>query len=156
MTNRSTGKCPFSIVYTKMPNIVLDIAALPKSQSKAASTLADQFTSLLFDVRFKLEESNMQYKLKADAHRREKIFHPGELVYVRLRREWLPPGNHSKLTKKKWGPYPISKRINNNAYVVDLPAKFTTSHTFNVADIYSYVPPDDSSINIESVDTDSS
>ncbi|PKU84568.1 hypothetical protein MA16_Dca017955 [Dendrobium catenatum] len=100
-----------------MPNVILDIASLPKSQSKIASAHANQFTSLLSNVRLKLEEPNNQYKLKADAHQRENIFRPRELVFVRLRRERLPPGRHLKLTKKKWSPFPISKRINKNTYM---------------------------------------
>ncbi|PKU68000.1 hypothetical protein MA16_Dca024924 [Dendrobium catenatum] len=138
-----------------MPNTILDIAVLPKVQSKAANALADQFTTLLSEVRLKLQESNTKYKLAADVHRREKIFHPGDLVVVRLHRERLPPGSYSKLTKKKWGPFPISRKINDNAYVVDLPSEFNTSHTFNVADIYSYTLPDDSNTNLESVSIDS-
>ncbi|PKU80215.1 hypothetical protein MA16_Dca005746 [Dendrobium catenatum] len=138
-----------------MPNTILDIAVLPKIQNKAANTLADQFTQLLSDVRRNLQESNRGYKVAADSHRREKLFQPGDLVLVRLRRERLPPGNHSKLTKKKWGPFPISKKINDNAYVVDLPEEFNTSRTFNVTDIYSYSPPDDGDASFESVDTDS-
>ncbi|PKU62069.1 hypothetical protein MA16_Dca028086 [Dendrobium catenatum] len=138
-----------------MPNTILDIAVLPKIQNKVANALADQFTQLLSDVRRNLQESNRNYKATADSRRREKLFQPGDLVLVRLRRERLPPGNHSKLTKKKWGPFPISKKINDNTYVVDLPGEFNTSHTFNVADIYSYSPPDDGDANFESVDTDS-
>ncbi|PKU62174.1 hypothetical protein MA16_Dca020580 [Dendrobium catenatum] len=138
-----------------MPNTILDIAVLPKIQNKAANALADQFTQLLSDVRRNLQESSQSYKAAADVHRREKVFQPGDLVFVRLRRERLPPGNHSKLTKKKWGPLPISKKINNNAYVVDLPEEFNTSRTFNVADIYTYNPPDDGDASFESIDTDS-
>ncbi|PKU77925.1 ATP-dependent DNA helicase RecG [Dendrobium catenatum] len=156
MTNRSTGMFPFSIVYTKLPNTVLDVAVLPKTQSKAASAFADQFVKLIADVRCKLQESSQNYKTAADVHRRERIFQPGDLVYVRIRKERLPPGSQSKLSRRKWGPFAISKKINDNAYVVDLPAEFTMSHTFNVTDIFAYVPPDDSQITIESVQSDSS
>ena len=30
-------------------------------------------------------------------------------------------GGHSKLQQRKYGPYRIVKKINNNAYMVDLP-----------------------------------
>ncbi|PKU59924.1 hypothetical protein MA16_Dca019626 [Dendrobium catenatum] len=154
MSNRSTGMCPFSIVYTKMPNTILDIAVIPKCKSKAASVLVDQYTEFLSNVRMKLQASNAKYKLDADSHRREKLFNPGDLVFVRLRKERLPAGGYSKLGKRKWGPFPISKKINDNAYVVDLLEEFNTSHTFNVADIYAYIPPDDSNTHLDPASTD--
>ncbi|KAI0493184.1 hypothetical protein KFK09_027460 [Dendrobium nobile] len=156
MPNRTTGMCPFSIVYTKMPNTILDIAVLPKCKSKAASVLADQYTNFLSNVRMKLQASNEKYKQDADVHRREKLFNPGDLVYVRLRKERLPSGSYSKLGKRKWGPFPISQKINDNAYVVDLPEEFNTSHTFNIADIYAYVPPDESTMHLEVASPDKS
>ncbi|PKU73985.1 ATP-dependent DNA helicase RecG [Dendrobium catenatum] len=146
MPNRSTGMCPFSIVYTKMPNTCVDIAVIPKCKSKSASAWVDQFSEMLSKVRLKLQNSNDQYKLAADAHRREKIFEPGELVWVRMRKERFPTGTYSKLSKRKFGPFPILKRINDNAYVVQLPPDFNTSSTFNVSDLYSYHAPDDGSV----------
>ncbi|KAI0516554.1 hypothetical protein KFK09_009231 [Dendrobium nobile] len=145
MTNRSTGRSPFSIIYTKVPNSVIDLAAI-QCTSQAAASLAEQFSEMLAKVRNKLLDSNQAYKQQADRSRREKIFNPGDLVLVRLRKERLPPGDHSKLTHRKFGSFTIMQRINNNAYVIDLPPEFQTSNTFNVTDIYSYTPPNDSDV----------
>ncbi|PKU67783.1 hypothetical protein MA16_Dca016952 [Dendrobium catenatum] len=142
MPNRSTGKCPFSIVYTKLPNHTVDIAMLPKCKSSAAASLAEQFANTLQDVRSKIIESNSKYKQAADQHRRQQIFSPGDLVMVRLRRERFAPGSYSKLSRRKVGPIPVLKKINDNAYIVDLPVEYNTSSTFNVADITPYHPPD--------------
>ncbi|XP_026384535.1 uncharacterized protein LOC113280099 [Papaver somniferum] len=73
--NRSTGKIPFEIVYSKVPNHTLDLVVLPNTQS--ASTVADSFiekaTEIHNSVKTKMEKSN-SYKENADKHKRLKIF----------------------------------------------------------------------------------
>ncbi|KAI0528765.1 hypothetical protein KFK09_001307 [Dendrobium nobile] len=154
MPNRSTSRCPFSIVYTKMPNTILSIAIFPKCKRKAASEQDDQFTNLLSNIWLKLQASNNQCKIVAAAHRWDKLFNLGNLVYVRLYKECLLAGSYSKLSKWKWGPFPINKKLNNNVYVVDLPTKFNALHTFNVVDIYAYEPRVDSALHLESSSLD--
>ncbi|PKU71093.1 ATP-dependent DNA helicase RecG [Dendrobium catenatum] len=141
-TNRSTGFCPFQVVYTKIPNQLVDIAILPKGCKSLASKTLVEAQDTLRTVKLNLQKSNEEYKQKADAHRRFKTFNVGDLVMIRMRRERYPQGAYSKLCPRKMGPFPILHKINDNAYVIDLPPEVRTSSTFNVSDLYSYFPPD--------------
>ena len=138
--HRSTGRSPFSIVYTKIPRHVVDLVKLPtKESSRSAKTFGDNYSELFKEVHDVLEASNQKYKQLADKKRREMTFKVGDKVMVYLRKERLPTGVHGKLRQKKYGPYTILKRINENAYVVELPSEMNISNTFNVADLSLYL-----------------
>ncbi|PKU79630.1 putative mitochondrial protein [Dendrobium catenatum] len=156
MPNRATGMCPFSIVYTKMPNHIVDVAVLPKCRSAAAAQSAEQFSEILKSVRGRLEDTNLKYKAAQDKHRRSVEFQPGDLVMLRYRQDRFPVGSCPKLHPKKFGPFPILRKINDNAYVIDLPKDLAISTTFNVADIYPYHPPDEAVTALHSSEMSSS
>jgi hypothetical protein len=62
-------------------------------------------------------------------------FAPGDLVWLHLRKERFPDLRMSKLMHRDDGPFKVLKKINENAYKLDLPADFGDSPTFNIADL---------------------
>lgn len=146
MANRSTGKATFSIVYTKAPNHTLDLITLPQTKSHATESFAQQIANLHQEVRDNLLHANDQYKASADKHRRFKTFNEGDLVMIHLTKTRLPAGTNPKLHDKKIGPYHIKKKINDNAYIIDLPSHLQISPIFNVSDLYDYFPPDEANV----------
>lgn len=129
------GKSPFSLVYTSVPNHVVDLVKLPKAHGVSVDA---QHMAKKEEVRDKLEKTNARYKAAADKHRRAKVFEEGDYVMVYLRKERFLVESYNKLKTRKYGPYKILKKINDNAYVIDLPASMGISSTFNVTDLYEY------------------
>ena len=143
--SRSTGKSPLAFVYCMPPKHALNLIPLLELPrvSQAAENMAERIQTMQEEVRQKLEVTNAKYKEAADKKRREKVFNVGDLVLDYLRKETFPVGNYNKLKDKKYGPFPITKKINNNAYVVALPPDMNISSTFNVANLYDYHPSDE-------------
>jgi hypothetical protein len=57
---------------------------------------------------------------------------------IYLQKEWFPRGSYHKLKYKKIGPCNILKKINDNAYKVDLLADLNISPVFNVSELYIF------------------
>ncbi|XP_050254013.1 uncharacterized protein LOC126700075 [Quercus robur] len=110
--------------------------------SQAAENMANRIQAMQEEVRQKLEANNAKYKEATDKKRWEKIFSVRDLVLVYIRNERFHIGTYNKLMNKKYGSFHITKKINNNAYVVALPPNINISSTFNVADLYEYHPRD--------------
>ena len=67
------------------------------------------------------------------------VFREGDLVWLHLRKDRFPQERNSKLKPRGDGPCKLLKRINDNAYVIDiLTDKYLVSNTFNVADLSPY------------------
>ena len=58
------------------------------------------------------------------------------MVWIHL--EQYLPGTVKKLHARSVGPFKILKKINSNAYVVDLSPDFGVSFSFNIEDMIAY------------------
>lgn len=111
--NRSSGYCPFQVVYGIIPRSALDLTTLP-DWTWFHGEAVDFFTELqnvhkqVFD---NLTASTANYKRDADRKRRELIFEPGELVWIVLSKDLLPAGEYNKLKSRKIGPSKSSNAL---------------------------------------------
>jgi hypothetical protein len=63
------------------------------------------------------------------------LFEPGDMVWVHLRKERFPEQHKSKLQPRVDDPFKVLRKINDNAYEIDLPDTYVVSSSFNVADL---------------------
>jgi hypothetical protein len=59
------------------------------------------------------------------------------LVMAYLRKNQFP-GIWTKLQQRKYGAFRVAKKIDDNAYTLQLPDDWNISNTFNVADLSEY------------------
>nr|GEZ83312.1 RNA-directed DNA polymerase [Tanacetum cinerariifolium] len=144
-SHSSTGRSPFLVVYGRNPFTPLDLAPLPAvySYSVDGEAQATQIKALHEQVRDQITKHNLQYQARANKHRKHVVFNEGDLVWIYLRKDRLPPGRYGKLQDRADGPFCVLKRINDNAYKIDLPGSYGVSATFNVANLAPYVDTND-------------
>lgn len=61
-------------------------------------------------------------------------------MWVNLSKERFPGGRGGKLKPRADGPFRVLKRINDNAYKIDLPGHYNVSATFNMSDLSTFLP----------------
>jgi hypothetical protein len=65
------------------------------------------------------------------------------MVWLHLRKDQFPTLRRSKLMPRVASPFKVLTKINDNYYILDLPAEFGVSTSFNVADLKPYMGEDD-------------
>ena len=141
--NRTTGKTPFEIVYGQIPRSPLDLTPLSTHHSRTSEdgiAFASYIRDMHHGIHERISSQNDKYKLSADLHRRSVCFDEGDLVMVRLGPERYSPRVATKLHARSAGPFPIVRKIGDNAYVLGIPAEWGINPTFNVSDLTPYRP----------------
>jgi hypothetical protein len=137
----TTLKSPFMVVYGFDPPTALDILPLPLHErtNMDFDKRTTAMKKLHEETRATIQEHVLRQATRLNAKKKERIFEEGDLVWIHLRKERFPHERNSKLKPRGDGPFKVLKRINNNAYVIDIPtSKYLVSNTFNVSDLSPY------------------
>lgn len=140
-----TKHSPFEVVYGFNPITPLDLAPLPLEARDCLDgrRKAEMIKKLHENVKLQIEKKNLTYEKAASKGRKFVQFHPGDLVWIHLRKERFPSKRKSKLMPRADGPFRILAKVNDNAYKVDLPGDYEISATFNVRDLSPYLEDKD-------------
>jgi hypothetical protein len=137
----TTKMYPFENVYGLLPRAQIDL--MPLSSSKKLNFDAKQCAELMLKMHETTKENiecmNAKYKISGDKGRKQLDFELGDLVWLHLRKERFPDLRKSKLMPRADDPFKILKKINENAYKLDLLVDFGVSPTFNIADLKPYL-----------------
>ena len=75
------------------------------------------------------------YEKRANKGRRKILFEIGDLVWVHLFKDRFPEQHKNKLQPRADGPFKVLRKINDNAYEIELPSNYGVISSFNVADL---------------------
>ncbi|GJW29910.1 hypothetical protein Tco_0046785 [Tanacetum coccineum] len=100
--------------------------------------IAPHIKELHRSVQEQVIRHNEQYKEHADKRRKRVLYREGDLVWIHLRKERFSAGRFGKLKPRGDGPFRVLKKINDNAYKIELPGHYIVSTTFNVAYLSPY------------------
>jgi hypothetical protein len=141
----TTKMCPFEIVYGLLPRAPIDL--MPSSSYEKLNFDAKQHAELMLKMhetsKENIERMNAKYKISGDKGRKQFDSEPADLVWLHLRKERFPDLRKSKLMPRADGSFKVLKKVNENAYKLDLPVDFRVSPTFNIADLKPYLVEED-------------
>ncbi|GJY28735.1 RNA-directed DNA polymerase, partial [Tanacetum coccineum] len=138
--NRTTGKSPFEVVFGQNPITPLDLIPVPEvgQFSKEGADQSEQIKELHRSVQEQIIRHNKQYKKHADKRQKQILYREGDLVWIHLCKERFPARRFGKLKPRGDGPFCVLKKINENAYKIEVPGHYNVSATFNVTDLSPY------------------
>ena len=126
------------MVYGFNPLTPLDFLPIPilddvlcKDGVERASFIKDLHNG----IKLRIEKKVGKYVEHANKRRKTLLFYVGDWVWLHLRKDRFPNQRKSKLMPRGDGTFQVLKRINDNAYELDMPDTFLSSHTFNISDL---------------------
>ena len=97
---------------------------------------AEYMKKLHEETRATIEQQVLRQAQVKNKHKKPMVFQEGDLVWLHLRKDRFPQERNSKLKPRGDGPFKVLKKINDNAYIIDIPVdKYLVSNTFNVSDL---------------------
>ena len=141
VVHNTTKLSPFEVVYGFNPLTPLDLLSLSTSFDFVHKERA--FKSQFIKDFHEKVKSQIQAQIEKIAHsknkgKRVRSFYEGDLVWLHVRKEKFPHLRKSKLSLRSDGPFQIIKKINNNAYQLDLPTEYGVHPTFNITGLVPF------------------
>jgi hypothetical protein len=137
--------CPSQIVYGYIPRAPIDLISLNAANAPHVDAVAhvEQMITIHEQTKQNNAATNAKNQVASSKGRKLVTFEPGDVVWLHLRNDRFPTLRRSKLMPRAAGPFKVLTKINDNAYIIDLPAEFGVPTSFNVADLKPYTVEDE-------------
>ncbi|GKC62409.1 hypothetical protein Tco_1095007, partial [Tanacetum coccineum] len=86
----------------------------------------------------KIIHSNTHYSAQENKHCERVVFQEGDLVWIHMRKERFSAGRFEKFKPGIGGPFQVQKKINDNAYKIEILGCYNVSIIFNVSNLSPY------------------
>jgi transposase InsO family protein len=143
--HKAIGMSPFEADIGYIPRLPLDLLAPdPRTPaSKPGTEYAEQLVKIVRMLRERMEETQLAMVSDANEHRQPHPFRVGDSVFLDTR--LLPVGyanvnsaandsaNSRKFQHPYAGPFTLLKKAGENAFVLDIPARWRLHPVFNVS-----------------------
>jgi len=136
--NESTGRSLFKIVTGQQLFTPSSLATGYKGPSPPANKFAKVWNDQVGAVQAYLEKASKKMKKWADKKRRPREFQVGDLVLVKMYNHASLGGCHQALIQRYEGPFPILRKVGEQAYKVELPPKIKYHLIFHVSLLKPY------------------
>jgi hypothetical protein len=103
----------------------------------------EQMVNLHEQTHQNIVAANAKYQVAGSKGTKHVTFESGDMVWLHLRKDRFPTLRRSKLMPRVAGPFKVLTKINDNAYILDMPPDFGVSTSFNVTDLKPYLGEDE-------------
>ena len=97
----------------------------PQTDGQTEVVIKADFVKKMHEkIKLQIQQQIEKYTKYNNKGKEEIIFEEGDLVWIHLRKDRFPTQRKSKLSPRGDGPFQVLKRVNNNAYKLDLPLEY--------------------------------
>ena len=137
---RTIDMSPFKALYGQECLIPLKWTEPVIKVQESQEMLDDmqQHTDLIW---FEIKVAQDRQKSYADSRKSDRSFEIGDMVFLRVKPKCssLSLGKYKKLSARYCGPYPITKKLSDQAYELQLPSHVKVHNVFHVNLLKRYV-----------------
>jgi hypothetical protein len=135
------GFQPLGPIDVALPLAVTSTDSYPApTEAEKATQFIEWIQHIFQQVQDILQKSNDKYKQRHDQHRVSHKFQVGDKVWLHLQKERLTRP-HQKLHPLRYGPYTITKDMEDNSFDLNIPPFLGLHPVFNMDLLRPYFPP---------------